>query len=231
VNVALNSDIFDYSWPDRGHPPAGYIPGMALAFASCVQLLEAGDTGVEFMAQRENGDDDDALAYYHDEFIAHGMSNAKDGIDTLRHLFVFLIGLGMRESSGRYCEGRDMSAENVSSDTAEAGLFQTSWNINTASDHIPLLLDRYWDDPNGFLNEFNNGVTPTSDNFQHYGSGEGARYQFLAKFAPTFAVMTTAVGLRCRKDHWGPVIRYEVDIRSDADAMLQEVQSIVLSGV
>ena len=42
------------------------------------------------------------------------MRNDVSGTDTLRHLFVLMIGLGMRESSGRYCEGRDQSASNTS---------------------------------------------------------------------------------------------------------------------
>ena len=49
----------------------------------------------------------DALAHYASEFAALGMRNDVSGLDTLRHLFVLMIGLGMRESSGRYCEGRD----------------------------------------------------------------------------------------------------------------------------
>ena len=52
-----------------------------------------------------------------------------------------LLGLGMRESSGNYSEGRDMSASNVTGDTAEAGLFQQSWNSHSASPHIAQLLD------------------------------------------------------------------------------------------
>ena len=38
------------------------------------------------------------------------------------------LGLGMRESSGQYCCGRDTSEDNTTADTAEAGLFQMSWN-------------------------------------------------------------------------------------------------------
>jgi hypothetical protein len=53
-----------------------------------------------------------------------GMDNSADGVDTLRHLFALQLGLGMRESSGQYCCGRDMSADNVSAETCEAGLFQ-----------------------------------------------------------------------------------------------------------
>src|SRR4029450_413972 len=104
-----------------------------------------------------------------------------DGLDTLRHLFVLMIGLGMRESSGKYCEGRDMSASNVTADTCEAGLFQTSWNIRaSAAAEFEYLIGFYWeDDPNGFLPTFAEGIDPTSSNLQVYGSGEGARYQFL----------------------------------------------------
>jgi hypothetical protein len=45
-----------------------------------------------------------------------------------------MLGHGMRESSGRHCEGRDLSADNVQSDTAEAGLFQTSYNAHSATE-------------------------------------------------------------------------------------------------
>jgi hypothetical protein len=54
-----------------------------------------------------------------------------------------MMGLGMRESSGQHCEGRDMSADNVSSDTAEAGLFQMSWNASGCSTVMQTVLDQY----------------------------------------------------------------------------------------
>ena len=68
--------------------------------------------------------------------------DAKTG-DTLRHLFVLLTGLDMRESSGRCCEGRDLSASNTTADTAEAGLFQQSWNSRFASPELPKLVSQY----------------------------------------------------------------------------------------
>jgi len=61
------------------------------------------------------------------------MDNSRGGVDVLRHLFVLLTGLGMRESSGHYGEGRDASATNTSAYTAEAGLFQVSYNSHHAS--------------------------------------------------------------------------------------------------
>ena len=48
------------------------------------------------------------VAYQH-EFANAGMKNTVAGVDTLRHAYALLIGQGMMESSGRYCEGRDVS--------------------------------------------------------------------------------------------------------------------------
>ncbi len=143
--------------------------------------------------------------------------------DTLRHLFVLMIGLAMRESSGKCWEGRDTTATNTSADTAEAGLFQTSWNIKTASPNIPPLLSDYWTNPNGFLPAFGEKIEPTASNLQNAGSGQGTAYQWLAKYCPAFAAMVTALGLRTRRSHWGPIGRREVEIVDDADKFLKQV--------
>ena len=58
------------------------------------------------------------------------MPNDKDGIDTLRHTYALMIGLGMRESSGAFCTGRDTSQNFNQADSAEAGLFQTSFGVS-----------------------------------------------------------------------------------------------------
>jgi hypothetical protein len=229
TKIAEASELFKYEWPDRGLPPPGYIPGMAQAFAVAMGLFFDGASNAQLMARPEMGDVElDALAWLKADFTAAGMNNTHGGLDTLRGLFVLLIGLGMRESSGNYSCGRDMSAANVSASTAEAGLFQTSWNINSASIEIPKLLGEYWSDPNGFLPMFNFGLFPTASDLQVYGSGDGARYQFLAKFSPVFACMTTGIGLRLRRAHWGPVQRREVTITPLADKMLKEVQQLVV---
>ena len=226
---AEDSEIAAYSWRDRGEGPSGYFAGVACAFALAVIGLDQGDPAVLKMAQKDRGDTDtDALAWYRSKFQALGMDNSKDGVDTLRHLFVMMIGLGMRESSGRYCEGRDMSASNTSADTAEASLFQTSWNIRSCCSDIPPLLDQYWENPNGFLDEFRVGTNPDSNDLQNYGRGDdGTRYQFLSKYAPAFHAHVTAIGMRYLRKHWGPIGRNEVELRREADEMLQEVQAII----
>lgn len=228
AEMAAYSEIAEYNWPDRGSAPAGYIPGMAQAYALAVTLHRDRDSAALLMARAETGNTDtDALAWLANDFAAVGMSNARSGLDTLRHLFVLLIGLGMRESSGKYCEGRDMSATNMTADTCEAGLFQTSWDIRSASEELPDLLEDYWQDPNGFLDTFRKGITPSTNNLQVYGIGDGACYQFLAKYSPAFAVLTTAVGLRTRRQHWGPINRKEVDLRKEVDELLMDVQDMV----
>lgn len=225
--MAQESELADYSWSDRGIPPPGYIAGMALCFAVAVRRWIDGDGAVEVMGEAAGNPEHDALAWYHDEFAALGMSNKADSVDTLRHLFVMAIGLGPRESSGRYCEGRDMSADNVQADTAEAGLFQTSWNIRNADSVIGPLLGEFWDNPNGFLSVFKEGLSPTANNLNSYGSGDGARYQFLSRFCPLFHVMVTGVGMRTLRQHWGPINRREVTIKKEADDLLKEVQALV----
>ena len=232
-DIARNSDIAGYGWQgDRGVAPVGYTVGMALCFALALQRLDDEDDAVWEMAKANTGNaDKDVMAWYAKQFKAAGMDNSRDGEETLRHLFALMIGLGMRESSGRYCEGRDQSASNTSSTEAEAGMFQTSWNISSCDPTIPPMLDQYWENPWGFRAQFQEGVTLKSSDLGNFGSGDGAKYQFLSKYAPSFHAMVTAVGLRNLRQHWGPINRNEVELKKEADAMLQEVQSLVESGV
>ena len=132
INIATladTSDIARYQWKDRGVAPRGYIRGMAAAFGRVYCKLNNNRDAASEMAMADSGDGaTDAVARYANEFSALGMDNSSAGVDVLRHLFVLLTGLGMRESSGRYCEGRDMAAGNAGGETAEAGLFQVSHN-------------------------------------------------------------------------------------------------------
>ena len=228
--IAEKSAIANYSWRDRGKAPKGYTAGIALCFALAVKKLTENDPTAAVMAQADrNNDDKDALSWYQDQYEDLGMDNSESGIDTLRHLFALILGLGMRESSGKYCEGRDMSATNVASDTAEAGMFQTSWNIRSCHSSIPPLLPLYWSNPNGFLPTFQKDIGPDSNDLGNYGSGDGAKYQFLSKFAPAFHCFVTAIGMRYLRQHWGPINRSEVELKSDANRMLLEVQDYMSS--
>jgi peptidoglycan hydrolase-like protein with peptidoglycan-binding domain len=225
TQIAANSSLAHVSWRKRGEAPLGYIKGMAVMFAVVSRKLEQGDSAALEMARAVSGDSHrDALALYGSDFAALGMRNNVSGIDTLRHLFVLLIGLGMRESSGRYCEGRDLHASNVKADTAEAGLFQMSWDAHGASPEIPRLLAEYQANGGGYRAIFAEGVTCRDSDFATFGSGTGAEFQRLCRECPGLAVETAAVGLRSICSHWGPILRHEVELRPEADDLLMQVQ-------
>jgi len=208
TQIAAQSEIARYAWKDRGIAPKGYIKGMALVYARVYCKLQAGDAAATEMANASSADGShDALAWYDPIFAAAGMKNDTAGADTLRHLFVLLIGLGMRESSGRYCEGRDKSASNTTAETAEAGLFQTSFNARTANPLLPTIFAQYSENPSGFLDVFKEGVRCSAADLENFGSGDGEEFQSLSKACPAFAAEFAAVGLRHIRTHWGPINR------------------------
>jgi hypothetical protein len=228
TRLAAGSALARVSWGGRGKAPAGYIKGMALMFAVALRKLAQGDPAATEMARATSGDSSrDALAHYASEFAALGMRNDVSGPDTLRHLFVLMIGLGMRESSGRYCEGRDQSASNTSADTAEAGLFQMSWDAHGASRQIPRLLDEYQANGGGYREIFCEGVTPRRGELDNCGFGTGVQFQQLCKERPGFAVEAAAVGLRNLRKHWGPINRHDAELRPEADDLLRQVQGLL----
>lgn len=227
LKVVSGSEIAKYKWKDRGVAPAGYIKGMALVYARVYCKLKGGDPAAMEMAKANTKDEDrDALAWYHEQFTKAGMDNAADGTDTLRHLFVLLIGLGMRESSGKYCEGRDQSASNTTADTAEAGLFQTSYNARSSSPLLPKLFAQY-KNMAGFVEVFKEGVKCKTSDLENFGSGDGKEYQRLSKTSPAFAVEFTAIALRNRRKHWGPINRKTAEVVTSCDKMLQDVERVV----
>lgn len=227
-DAARGSPVVQIDWPDRGRAPLGYVEGMALVFGRLCCKLSADDAAVAEMAKAATADASvDALAHYAQQYAALGMNNSTDGVDTLRHLLVLMIGLGMRESSGRHCEGRDMSAENDSAETAEAGLFQTSWNARTAHESLVPIFVAYRGNPSGFVETFKKGVSCSETSWKNWGEGDGFEFQQLSKKSPAFAVEFAAVGLRWRRRHWGPINTKAAELRRECDDLMREVQAIV----
>jgi hypothetical protein len=227
--IAYSSAIAQYSWKDRGKAPTGYTTGMACTFAQTYRKLKAGHPAAVDMAKARRSSDKDALHVYWQEFEALGMSNETAGVDTLRHLFALLLGHGVRESSGRHCEGRDLSADNVQSDTAEAGLFQTSYNAHSASDpEFDDLMTEYQDNAQiCYLDVFDDEVSCSNDEWNCYGSGDGYDFQKLCKSCPAFACETAGLTLRNLCNHYGPIVRHETELKAAADDMFRQVQDYI----
>jgi hypothetical protein len=229
IQIAANSKIARYYWlPNRGVAPPGYIKGMALVYARIYCKFKAGNVATIEMAKPDtNNPARDVLSWYAPQFAEVGMSNAAAGVDTLRHLFVLMVGLGMQESAGRYCDGRDTSEHNITADTAEAGLFQTSYDVHTVSPLLPSLFKSYSANPSGFLEIFKEGVTVKPGDLDNYGSGPGCDFQKLEKDCPAFAAEFAAVALRHRRDHWGTINGNAVELKADCETMLLAVQNAV----
>ena len=227
--VASNSAIRSYDWLDRGQAPAGYLNGMAVSYAKVYYDLGAGNAYAVEMAKAVTSDAaTDALRHCDEILKQASMDNSKAGPDTLRHLFVLMLGLGMRESSGRYCEGRDRSAHNTSAETAEAGLFQTSFNARHASPLLPKLFTVFSATPApSYIDLFKQGVRARAVDQENYGDGDGRDFQKLSKECPFFAVEFAAIGLRNIRKHWGPINRRAAEIKADADGLFKEVQQLV----
>lgn len=226
TDMAEVSQCAKYKFKNRSVAPKGYIKGMSLAYAQV--LCEKSGEPLTTASQRAvAGNTRDALSHY--------------GIYTdtpLRDTYNLLIGLGMRESSGKHCEGRDMSASNVSADTAEAGLFQSSYNIRVGLINGKYIVDKRLDGlyqdyklklgkDKCLLHVFKEGVTCSDSNWFDYGTGEGKTFQKLNKNCPAFSVSTAAVAVRMRMSHYGPLKRKEAELVPACEEMLIKVEEII----
>jgi len=234
-DIAATSSIADYQWDDRGRAPIGYTTGVALAFANTYRQWKMGYAPAVDMARANTHNSDvDVLSWEKGRFDAVGMANDQDGPNTLRHLWVYILGLGMRESSGEHCCGRDMSVPpgyyGPESTTTEAGAWQTSYDAHGCSDNFDVLFQAFKPNsgnPQGFLDAFAEGVSCSSAEWECYGDGDGYKHQEMSKSQPAYAAEVCAITLRHLRKHYGPVGRREVEIRQSADQMLKQVQDYV----
>lgn len=231
-SAAVGSACYRYQWANRGQMPRGFIKGIARTWARALCEPTRSDLAVVSQAQTTDGVHD-ALAWYQTQFTAAGLSNAQAGTDTLRHVYVLLLGLGMRESSGEHCVGRDMAATNTTAATAEAGAWQTSYNSHVFHAQLDVLIARFLtDDTHCHLSTFAEGVTCSAANWQNYGTGPGLDFQRREKECPVFAAEYAAVMMRVSGGsggHYGPLRTRAAELRPECDAMLQQVQQLVMA--
>lgn len=229
LSIVKNSDCAKYQWKDRGRAPLGYLQGVALTFARCVCQFDSPYVGL--MSQKKIPNDrTDALYWYDSNFKKLGMNNDTNSIETLRHNFALLIGLGMRESSGNYSCGRDMSADFSSADSAEAGLFQASYGSRRSSPEFDKLFNNFV--PSIANDYFKIGIIPTASNMRNWGpvGSAGYRWQAATKVNPEFATMWAAMLIRLsggKKGEFGPLRTKACELRPEVDAMLLAVQKSI----
>ncbi len=226
-SIAASSSCASYSFSGRGRAPLAYIKGMALTFAKSYCRLKTSPSNMtNILAASQGVSSLDALALYSTNFSGLGMDVNTAGESSLRSLYTLGVGLGMRESSGKYCEGRDMSASNTSASTAEAGMFQTSYDSISASSELSNLFAEYRNDPSKcFLDVYKVGVSCSASSIS--GSGIGAEFQTFNKSCPAFAAEYAMLMLRVRRNHYGPIIRKEAEVAPVCNSMLKSIQDYI----
>ncbi len=228
--LASASACAEHSFTGRGRAPAGYMKGISLAYArslcrikSQVPLPAASILG----SANSHNAAKDVLAYFEDVLLAASVSAADGGAYPLRATYLIGIGLGMRESSGKYCEGWDVAAgSNRTSDEAEAGLFQVSRDSINASKELQRLYSEYKANPSRcMLESFKENVKCSSQSI--LGSGEGAEFQKFVKLCPAFAAEYAMSLVRLMRSHFGPINRKAAEVVPACDDMLEQVEAIV----
>lgn len=209
-DIALNSRCSATFWKDRGRAPEAYIEGMVTMYARQVC------NGSKVVASEIISDSSkDVAAWY----------NLRPGQLTT---YTILLGLGMRESSGKYCEGRDATASWTDAHSAEAGLFQAAYVSRVFNEEIPKIYSKYKNgEASCLLEVFSEGVSCKAWDAKNWGSGEGVNYQALAKSCPAMAVEWTAVLIRSQLRHFGPLKRREAEYVKECEVMFQKVEDLV----
>jgi len=227
--IAAKSQCASFSYPSgQGLAPKAFLNGMALVFARSV--CNQNSSYMKETAKANTGDDEhDALSWYNANFEAAGLSNDKAGLDTLRHLYALMLGHGMMESSGQHCLGKDPNASNTSSETCEAGLWQTSWNSRTYSSELPKIFATYKEGGRKcFLETFSQGISCREADWENHGTDEdGLKFQELSKKCPAFAAEYAAVVLRNGRQHYGPINHKTAAFSVTCDAMFAQIQKLV----
>jgi hypothetical protein len=227
TTLAAHSPVAQHKWEARGTAPIGYVKGMAVAFGRVYCKLKRGDALAVDMARPDIGDDfTDALAHLRALFVLHGMDNSHGGVDTLRHLFVVLYALGMRESSGQFSVGRDPGNKNPAASSSEAGLFQVSYDSHGKSLLLDKLIQQYRGSTD-FLDIFKEGVSPRTSDLRSDGTGAANEFQNLNKNCPAFAVEYACLALRHVRQYSGPINRKTIEITRVCDELFLAVQRLI----
>lgn len=224
AEIAAASECARHFWPQRGRAPVGYVKGMALMYAkSFCEARGAGSPVVAVMKQPlEAGED--ALVRYREDLDRNGVDVGND-IERLRAIYTLAIGEGMRESSGNTTEGRDMNVERPTAATAEAGLFQQSFDTFGKSRLFGPLFDQYKADTSACrLGVFKEGI-PRVVRTPVVGGGRAAEFQRFTRDCPAFATEYAMILFRINQRHFGPVRRHEAEYFQPCNDMFRQVEA------
>jgi hypothetical protein len=226
TDIAAASDCAKHNWIARGRAPLGYVKGVALIYAkSFCESKGSVETAAAVMKRPLQRDGQDSLVRYQDDLTRNGVDVNSD-VERLRALFALGIAEGMRESSGNTTEGRDVTARHPTAESAEAGLFQVSFDSFGKSPALAKLFDQYKANAGACrLETFMEGVRDRRASV--FGSGTAAEFQRFTKECPAFATEYAMVMMRVNRKHFGPIERHEAEFFAPCNAMLKQVETVL----
>ena len=172
-----------------------YVSGLALTFARALCQPDRPDVKVISAAAGDpstaRGKMDVGSTVYDGWFKGQKMANDKDGVDLLRYTNMSLLALGLVESSGRYCVGRDLSENFTKAESAKSGLIQTSWGAHTFNPTLEPMFRNYQaqhDAARRTFEVFSHGISCAKHDADNFGdpNSDGFRWQALTSNARPF---------------------------------------------
>jgi hypothetical protein len=227
--LAEGSECAKHSFPDRGVMYRGFVKGHALMYA---RALCGKTEGLKEILEAKPSGEQDTLYWYGNKVTRNGVTYApvKMSDDPTLALYTLMFGQAMRESNGKYCSGYDSSAgsSSMKHDTAEASIYQTSWNANSAHPILKKLMAKDYGD-SCQLETFKEGTEKACKGrgLGGIGDGPGVAFQAKAKTCPAFATEFAAVTMRKLRSHYGPLNRKEAEYYKPCEDLLLQVKKLV----
>lgn len=248
--IVAKSSCRTFEWGhDQGQAPAGYTKGMALTYGKAVCDFKKGTKHAQLISKPFDGtfsskadeakrDRYDGLSYLNSLFEEVDLTNDGTDLERFRNTYLLEMGLGMQESSGRHCCGRDPGPKYTDPVEVEAGAWQTSFNslesVRLRSAEAAAVMSGIYSDYKAgkrdcLLKDFQEGVNCNGGNWTDIGTGPGKDFQAYSKACPAFAADWATVVLRFNSGsngHYGPILNRIVDISGECGEMLAQIESV-----
>lgn len=230
TSMAMNSSCAKTTHVGQGVPTQNYMKGIALTYARVV--CRPNSDSYKIASQPLGGAHIDALTHY-------GLK-PQTPEERLNMTFSLMIGSGARESTWRWCVGKDANASNTEASSCEAGLYQTSYNAryNYAKTNADLTLNaarenlykQFKANKEGcFAAEYKGNVTCSAANLKNWGTGEGVKFQELSKQCPGFATEYHLMTARERRTHYGPINLKKSEVKPVCTDMFEQIRKSILA--
>jgi hypothetical protein len=227
IEIGRSSPVLKTEFGNQGRPPIGFVIGSGLAYGDAWSSLKNDDEYCRTMSIATRDTSNDVLDFYRPEFTALGMDNNVAGEKPFRHAWMMMFCTAMPESGGKFCCGwdREENRDQLTSETAETGLFQVSHNSAMATPLLPKLMATW--QRRDYVTYFHEGISCNAEDLECFGGGLGLEFQKLCKDDPVFAYWWAVLLSRFLRPHWGTINRRIVYLRPAVNDYFMKVQGLI----